>query len=91
MQGRTSLRIMYRSGRENRSSSQLEPSPISIIAKWEILVEANVDGERKVFRVRDGSRPFRTTAYADSYGTAYKFDFMKNRFVKLPPGSTPFG
>jgi hypothetical protein len=58
--------------------------------EWEIIVEANVDGKRKVFRVRDGSRPFRTTAYADSYGTAYSFDFMKNRFVRLPPGSKPF-
>jgi hypothetical protein len=59
--------------------------------EWEILVEANVDGKRKVFSVRDGSRPFRTTAYADSYGTAYRFDFMKNRFFRLPPGFKPFG
>jgi hypothetical protein len=58
--------------------------------EWEILVEANIEGKHKVFTVRDGSRPFRTTAFADSYRTAYKFDFFKGQFVRLPPGSKPF-
>ena len=58
--------------------------------EWEILVEANIEGKHKVFTVRDGSRPFRTTAFADSYRTAYKFDFFKGQFVRLPPGSKVF-
>jgi hypothetical protein len=41
--------------------------------------------------VRDGTQPFRTTAFADSYRTIYNFDFMGSGFVKLPPGATLFG
>jgi hypothetical protein len=57
---------------------------------WEILVEVNIDGKNKVFTVRNGSSPFRTTAFAGSYRTAYKFDFFKGQFVRLPPGSKVF-
>jgi hypothetical protein len=58
--------------------------------EWEILVEVNIEGKNKVFTVRNGSSPFRTTAFADSYRTAYKFDFFKGQFVRLPPGSKVF-
>jgi hypothetical protein len=58
--------------------------------EWEIIVEANIEGKHKGFIVRNGSRPFRTTAFADSYRTAYKFDFFKGQFVRLPPGSKVF-
>jgi len=34
--------------------------------EWELLVTAIVDGKEQVFRVRDGDRPFRTTAFATS-------------------------
>jgi hypothetical protein len=58
--------------------------------EWELLVDAVVDGKDQVFSVRDGDRPFRTTAFAKAYETIYNFDFFGgNRFVKLPPGS-PF-
>jgi hypothetical protein len=58
--------------------------------EWELLVTAVVDGKDQVFRVKDGDRPFRTTAFASAYKTIYSFDFFGgNRFVKLPPGS-PF-
>jgi hypothetical protein len=58
--------------------------------EWELLVSAVVDGKDQVFSVKDGDRPFRTTAFATAYETIYNFDFFKeNRFVKLPPGS-PF-
>jgi hypothetical protein len=58
--------------------------------EWEMLVTAVVDGKDQVFSVKDGDRPFRTTAFATAYKTIYSFDFFGgNRFVKLPPGS-PF-
>jgi hypothetical protein len=59
--------------------------------EWELLVEAIIDGVSKVFLVRNGNRPFRTTAFASSYRTAYKFDFMASQFVRLQPGATLFG
>jgi hypothetical protein len=55
--------------------------------EWELLVTAVVDGKDQVFSVKDGDQPFRTTAFATAYKTIYDFDFFKNRFVKLPPGS----
>jgi hypothetical protein len=56
--------------------------------EWELLVNAVVDGKDQVFSVKDGDRPFRTTAFATAYKTIYSFDFFGgNRFVKLPPGS----
>ena len=53
--------------------------------EWELLVTAIVDGKEQVFRVRDGDRPFRTTAFATRYDTVYSFNFFTGRFVKLPP------
>jgi hypothetical protein len=44
--------------------------------EWELLVEAVVDGKDQEFRVKDGNRPFRTTAFAKSYETIYSFDFF---------------
>jgi len=55
--------------------------------EWEILVDAVVDGKDQTFTVKDGSRPFRTTAFAESYRTLYQFDFAKNLFIRQPPGS----
>jgi hypothetical protein len=57
--------------------------------EWELLVTAVVDGKERVFSVKDGDQPFRTTAIATDYETIYSFEFLpgKNRFVKLPPGS----
>jgi hypothetical protein len=56
--------------------------------EWELLVDAVVDGKDQAFTVKDGDRPFRTTAFAKSYETIYSFDFFGgNRFVKLPPGT----
>ena len=40
-----------------------------------------------MFKVKDGDRPFRTTAFAATYETLYNFDFFKGRFVNLPLGS----
>jgi hypothetical protein len=58
--------------------------------EWELLVTAVVDGKDRVFSVKDGDQPFRTTAFATAYQTIYNFDFFKEfRFVKLPPAS-PF-
>jgi hypothetical protein len=53
--------------------------------EWELLVTAIVDGKEQVFRVRNGDRPFRTTAFATRYDTVYSFNFFTGRFVKLPP------
>ncbi len=53
--------------------------------EWEIIVEASVDEEARVFRVANGNRPFRTTAFADSYQVIYNFDFATGHFVRLPP------
>jgi hypothetical protein len=55
-----------------------------------MLVTAVVDGKDQVFSVKDGDRPFRTTAFATAYKAIYSFDFFGGDwFVKLPPGS-PF-
>jgi hypothetical protein len=56
--------------------------------EWELLVTAVVDGKDRVFSIKDGEQPFRTTAFATAYKTIYSFDFFKGRFVKLPPGAT---
>ena len=42
-----------------------------------------VDGKEQVFRVRDGDRPFRTTAFATRYDTVYSFNLFTGRFVKV--------
>jgi pSer/pThr/pTyr-binding forkhead associated (FHA) protein len=55
--------------------------------EWELQVDTMIDGKPKAFVVKDGQRPFRTTAFADTYHTVYEFDFMASRFVRLPPGS----
>jgi hypothetical protein len=55
--------------------------------EWELLVDAAIDGKDQVLRVKDGDRPFRTTAFATAYRRLYNFDFFKGRFVKLAPGS----
>jgi hypothetical protein len=57
--------------------------------EWELLVTAVVDGTDQVFSVKDGDRPFRTTAFATAYQTIYNFDFFKEKpgFVKLQPGT----
>jgi hypothetical protein len=55
--------------------------------EWEILIDAVVDGKDQVFAVKDGPRPFRTTAFADAYRTIYEFDFAADRFVRRPPGT----
>jgi hypothetical protein len=55
--------------------------------EWELLVDAVIDGKDQVFKVKDGDRPFRTTAFATTYQTIYNFDFFKGGFVKLPPSS----
>jgi hypothetical protein len=41
--------------------------------EWELLIEAMIDGKDQVFRVKDGSQPFRTTAFAKSYETIFGF------------------
>lgn len=59
--------------------------------EWELIVEAFIDNKFRMLSVRDGTQPFRTTAFADSYRTIYKFDFMESEFVRLPPGATLHG
>jgi hypothetical protein len=55
--------------------------------EWEIVIDAIVDGQNQMFTVKDGSRPFRTTGFTDTYGTIYELDIGEGRFVRLPPGS----
>jgi hypothetical protein len=55
--------------------------------EWEIVIDAVVDGEPQAFTVKDGNRPFRTTAFANTYGIIYELDLVKGRFARLPPGS----
>jgi hypothetical protein len=57
--------------------------------EWEIVVDALVGGKDEQFVVREGTHPFRTTAFAESYQTVYELDFNIGRFVRLPPGSAP--
>jgi hypothetical protein len=59
--------------------------------EWELVVEAFIDDKLQILSLRDGTQPFRTTAFADSYQTIYKFDFMGSGFVRLPPGATLHG
>ena len=54
--------------------------------EWELVVDADVDGKQQAFLVKDGVRPFRTTAFAKSYQDNYELDFDKGQFVQQPPG-----
>lgn len=56
--------------------------------EWEIVIDTIVDGQDQAFTVRDGNRPFRTTAFAETYEAVYELDIAGGRrFVRLPPGA----
>jgi hypothetical protein len=55
--------------------------------EWEIVIDTIVDGQDQTFTVKDGSRPFRTTAFTHTYEIIYELNFSEGRFVRVRPGS----
>lgn len=60
--------------------------------EWEIVIDAVVDGANESFTVRDESGPFRTTAFAPTYATAYSTGSENPQgriFGPMPAGWSP--